>query len=78
MTQSKKYSYRVVEENKVWSAEILRRASSKKTIVSKKQDGFASEAEAKDWGEQQVVAFLKNMNERELNKRREKKGEAPR
>ena len=78
MTQSKKYSYRVVEENKVWSAEILRRASSKKTIVSKKQDGFASEAEAKSWGEQQVVAFLKNMNERELNKRREKKGEAPR
>lgn len=73
MTQSKKYSCRVSQDGATWTAEIVRRASSKKSIVTKKQAGFASEAEAQTWGESEVTGFLKKLNESESNKRRAKK-----
>ncbi|MDH5184965.1 MAG: DUF3622 domain-containing protein, partial [Gammaproteobacteria bacterium] len=62
MTQSKKYSCRISQDGTNWSAEIIRRASAKKSIVTKKQDGFATEAEAQTWGETEVSNFLKKLN----------------
>jgi hypothetical protein len=67
MTPIKKYDYRVVQNGKTWTAEITRRATSKKTVISKSQDGFASEAEAKAWGEEELKSFLENLGKR--NKR---------
>lgn len=72
MTESKKYSYRVVQGDTGWAVDIIRRASSKKTIVSKTQGGFKTEAEAQDWGQEQVKEFLKKLNLNEQNKRRAK------
>lgn len=71
MAIEKKYDYRVVQDKTAWVAEITRRATSKKTVVSKKQAGFATEAEAQAWGESELKAFLQSLNER--NKRRSKK-----
>ena len=68
MAKAKKYDYRIVQGDTDWSAEITRRASSKKTVVSKSQGGFASESEAKKWGEQALESFLESLAER--NKRR--------
>jgi len=67
MTTNKKYDFRAVQNKSDWTAEITRRASSKKTIVSKSQDGFATEAEAKAWGETELASFLENLTKR--NKR---------
>ncbi|NOX75625.1 MAG: DUF3622 domain-containing protein [Gammaproteobacteria bacterium] len=64
MAQSKKFNYRIVKNGDTWRAEITRRATSKKTLVSKKQGGFASEAEAREWGEKELASFLKNLVER--------------
>ena len=64
MTQARKYEVQVVQKDSKWSAEIVRRVTSKKTTVSKMQDGFASEAEAKTWGDQELKVFLKKLKER--------------
>lgn len=68
MAKGKKYDYRVVENKGTWSAEIIRRASSKKTVVSKSQDGFATESEAQTWGKDELKLFLESQDKR--NKRR--------
>ncbi len=67
MAKAKKYDYRVEQNDAGWTAEIIRRVTSKRMMVSKSQDGFSSEAEAKAWGEEALAAFLKNLEER--NKR---------
>jgi hypothetical protein len=67
MTSNKKYDYRVTQNKKTWTAEIIRRVTSKRTSVSKSQDGFSTEAEAKAWGEKELASFLDNLAER--NKR---------
>jgi Protein of unknown function (DUF3622) len=67
MTTNKKYDYRITQNKTDWTAEITRRVTSKKTTVSKSQDGFATEAEAKTWGEKELAAFLENLTKR--NKR---------
>ena len=51
MTATKKYDYRITQDDEQWVAEITRRATAKKTLVSKRQAGFATEAEAEQWGE---------------------------
>jgi len=74
MAQHKKYDYRIVEQEKGWAAEITRRASAKKTVISKRQDGFDSEAAAKAWAEAELKVFLANLqvrNQREAKKRGE-------
>jgi len=71
MSTHKKYDLRIVKNTvagkDTWTAEITRRVTTKKTTVSKSQDGFATEAEAKSWGEKELVAFLENLTNR--NKR---------
>lgn len=64
MTKGKKYDYRVVPGKTGWSAEIIRRVTAKKTVVSKSQDGFATELEAQAWGESELKSFSQNLNER--------------
>jgi len=76
MKQSKKYDYRVVEDNDAWTAEITRRVTSRVIVVSKGKGGFATEAEAQAWGQAEVEAFLKKTNKGEMEKRRLKEKEA--
>lgn len=71
MSQSKKYSYRVTEKEGGWSAEILRQASNKKVVVSKRQDNFTSEDDAKSWADKELEQFLQQQVER--NKRKAEK-----
>lgn len=67
MTKAMKYHYRVVQANIGWTSEIIRRVTSKKMVVSKSQGGFATEADAQEWGENELKQFLQNQYER--NKR---------
>ena len=76
MKQSKKYDYRVVQDNDAWTAEVTRRVTSRVTVVSKGQGGFATEAEAQAWGQAEVETFLKKTNKGEMEKRRVKEKEA--
>ena len=71
MSKDKKYSYRVVESDGAWTAEIVRKISVKESAVSKSQDGFSSEKEAQAWGETELKTFLESLSER--NKRKAKK-----
>jgi len=68
MTQSKKYDSRLSQVNDSWTAEIIRRASAQNTVVSKTQDGFKTEAEAKQWADKELAEFTAKQGER--NKRR--------
>jgi len=68
MAKGKKYDYKVTQNDSTWTAEIIRQVTSRKTVVSKSQDGFASEAEATDWGKAQLVEFLEQLKEK--NKRK--------
>ena len=71
MSINKRYNSQVSKDDTsgLWRAEILRRASSKRNVVSKTQDGFATEEEANKWAEAELVEFLA-LNER--NKRKSK------
>lgn len=73
MTKGKKYDYRVAQDNTGWRAEIIRRVTSKQTVVSKSQGGFATESDAQEWGQKELKAFLQNLVER--NKRRSRQRE---
>jgi hypothetical protein len=73
MKTSKKYHYQVIQDGKSWSTEILRRVTAKTTVVTKRQDGFASEAEAQTWGQETVATLLKKTNLGEMSKRRARK-----
>ncbi|GAA4881420.1 DUF3622 domain-containing protein [Ferrimonas pelagia] len=68
MAQTKKYDFRVTEKGGKWSAAIVRKVTARRTAVSKKQGGFATEAEAISWGETELKAFLESLTER--NKRK--------
>jgi hypothetical protein len=68
MAQSKKYDSKIQQNGATWTVKIIRRVTSQKTMVSKQQHGFASEAEAQAWAETQIALFLENLKAR--NKRR--------
>jgi hypothetical protein len=57
MTNSKKYAFKISQEEAVWTAQITRQVTSQKVVVSKEQSGFASEAEAISWAEEQLKEF---------------------
>lgn len=65
---SKKYDFQLIEKRNGWAAEIIRQITSRRTIVSKRQLGFTTEAEAKEWAEKELVEFQKIQTER--NKRK--------
>jgi len=70
MAKSKKYNFKVIQDGDSWSAKILRRVSSQKTVVSKKQAGFDSESDAQAWAEKEIALFFESLSAR--NKRRSK------
>ncbi|MDO3381071.1 DUF3622 domain-containing protein [Gilvimarinus algae] len=65
MATGKKYDYRIIESNGRWRAELTRRATARKTLVSKAQDGFASEEEASVWAQAELKALLANVRARQ-------------
>ncbi len=71
MAKGKKYDYRLREAGAVWRAEIVRRVTSKQTVISKSQDGFASKAQARAWGERELQSFIENQSKR--NRQRSEK-----
>lgn len=71
MAKVKKYDYRLLQVDASWRAEIVRRVTARKSMVSKSQDGFATEAEAQAWAEEALKLFAENLSER--NKRRSEK-----
>lgn len=68
MTSGKKYQFKAIQNDSTWTGQIIRRVSSKRSMVSKRQDGFASEAEANAWGEVELKAFLVKQGERNTRK----------
>jgi len=72
MAKSKKYVCRVVQDNDSWTAEVVRRVTSKKSVVTKSQQGFATDDEAQAWGQNEVKVLVKTTNLNERNKRRAK------
>ncbi|AFT67977.1 MULTISPECIES: DUF3622 domain-containing protein [unclassified Cycloclasticus] len=72
MSITKKYTFQTSAEKDSWRADIIRRASSKNTVISKTQTGFKSEAEAVQWAEKELALFLKKQsarNKRQADKR---------
>ncbi len=67
MNKGKKFDFRIVADKKTWTAEIVRKVTSKKFHVSKSKDGFATEADAITWGESELKSFVQNLADR--NKR---------
>ncbi|WP_413110300.1 DUF3622 domain-containing protein [Thaumasiovibrio sp. DFM-14] len=68
MANGKKFDYRLVEKRNGWAAEIIRQLSARRTTVSKRETGFATEAEAKEWAEKTLAEFVQTQIER--NKRK--------
>lgn len=68
MAKSKKYDFSVLQQDSSWAVAIIRQVTSTKTVITKSQDGFASEAEAQAWGETELTSFLHQLTER--NRRR--------
>lgn len=70
MQKIKKYDYRVEQDGVEWKAEILRKKTSKQTVVSKSKAGFVSESAAMEWGAKQLDLFVESLRLR--NKQRSK------
>jgi len=68
MTKGKKFDFCIEQTNDTWTAQIVRRKTARETIVSKSQDGFATEAAAIEWAQTELVSFLENLKKR--NQRR--------
>ena len=73
MAKGKKYEFHVKQENTGWTAEIIRKVTAKRTIVSKRQKGFSSESEAQEWGESELKAILQSVHERNLQRAQQHK-----
>ena len=76
MANGKKFDYRVVEKRNGWAAEIIRQVSARRTIISKRQMNFATEAEANEWAEQTLAEFVQNQVERNKRKALQRKEKA--
>lgn len=59
-----KYNYRLVQKDKTWTAEIIRKQTSKKMFVTKQKDKFATEQEADEWAKAELESFVTTLNER--------------
>ena len=71
---SKKYQSEVVQDGDNWTARITRQITSRKSLVSKQQEGLASEAEANAWVDTNIAEFIntqKSANSRQGSNRKE-------
>ncbi|MBF4423963.1 DUF3622 domain-containing protein [Vibrio anguillarum] len=76
MSESKKFTIKVTEKRNGWAAEIVRQVTSRRSVVSKREIGFESEAQAQAWAEKELSGFIENQakrNERKALARKEKK-----
>lgn len=67
MATGKKYDFTIEQNDSEWVAKITRKITSKKTLITKQQDGFTSEEEAQSWAEEALTELsktLKTSNER--------------
>jgi len=55
---SKKYQSEILQEGDNWTARITRQVTSRKSLISKQQDGFNSEAEASVWAAAALADFI--------------------
>ena len=58
MSKAQKYEFRLLHEGDVWSVEIVRRVTSKKSMVSVRKTDFATATEAQDWGKAEVDMLM--------------------
>ncbi len=75
---NKKFAIRVTEKRNGWCAEITRQVSRNKTVVSKREAGFDTEALAQEWAEKELAGFVVNQaarNERKAVARKEREAE---
>ena len=66
----------MTEKRNGWAAEIVRQVTSRRSVVSKREMGFESEAQAQAWAEKELSGFIENQakrNERKALARKEKK-----
>ena len=73
MPSNKKYDFIVEPSGSKWVAKVTRKASSKKTVISKQKDGFKSQEEAQSWAEstlEELTKTLKESNERHGKQRK--------
>jgi len=71
---SKKYQSEVLQDDDNWTARITRQVTSRKSIVSKQKEGFASEGDAQAWVEITMAEFIstqKKANSRQGSSRKE-------
>jgi uncharacterized protein involved in exopolysaccharide biosynthesis len=71
MAHHNKFDYRIKQEGDSWIAEITRRITARKTSVSKREKGFATEALAEEWAKEQLVDYI--AHQKESNKRKAEK-----
>jgi len=75
MKTSKQYEIRIKPDDTGWVAELIRRVTTKKTVVTKSQGGFASESDAQAWGQGEVKALTQKRHANKSNKRQFKQHE---
>lgn len=63
-----KYVSRVAQEDDGWTAGIIRRVSARETVVTKSQGGFATQATAQAWADQELAGFAKNLSNRRVER----------
>jgi hypothetical protein len=71
---SKKYQSEILQEGDHWTARITRQITSRKSLVSKQQEGFTSEAEAQAWVDTNMAEFIstqKSANKRQGGSRKD-------
>ncbi|WP_101758104.1 DUF3622 domain-containing protein [Oceanicoccus sp. KOV_DT_Chl] len=61
---NKKYETFITQQDSSWTAGIIRRVTTRKTTITKSQEGFASEAEAIAWADAELKVLLKVQAER--------------
>lgn len=71
MAQQNKFDYRIKQDGEKWNAEITRRITARKTSISKRKKGFATQELAEQWSKEQLTDFLQNLQE--SNKRKAEK-----
>jgi len=69
MNKSKQYEIRIVQDDTGWIAEIIRRVTTKKTVVTKSQGEFTTESDAQAWGQGEVKALTRKRHLTKSNKR---------
>lgn len=64
MAKGKKYDYRIVKDDLTWTGEIIRKITSKKTVVTISQGLFPTEEAAENWAKKELERFVKNLSDR--------------